>query len=88
MNNDAELLRNEQYEKVLSPHPFSFMQFQSLCLFLIIWGVVVGWLVNFSDYKDLFSPSPWLPVLAWGLVMLLFGVIASLILIRWRISCI
>ncbi|RLI52642.1 MAG: hypothetical protein DRO93_14715, partial [Candidatus Thorarchaeota archaeon] len=83
--NDAELLRNEQYEKVLSPHPFSFMQFQSLCLFLIIWGVVVGWLVNFSDYKDLFSPSPWLPVLAWGLVMLLFGVIASLILIRWRI---
>ncbi len=85
MNNDAELLRNEQYEKVLSPHPFSFMQFQSLCLFLIIWGVVVGWLVNFSDYKDLFSPSPWLPVLAWGLVMLLFGVIASLILIRWRI---
>jgi len=85
MHNDAELLRNEQYEKVLSPHPFSFMQFQSLCLFLIIWGVVVGWLVNFSDYKDLFSPSPWLPVLAWGLVMLLFGVIASLILIRWRI---
>ena len=85
MSENVELLKNERYEKELSPHPFSFMQFQSLCLFLIVWGVIVGWLVNFSDYKNLFNATPWLPVLAWGLVMLLFGVIASLVLIRWRI---
>lgn len=85
MSNDVELLKNERFEKVLSPHPFSFMQFQSLCLFLILWGVIVGWLVNFSEYKSLFNTSPWLPVLAWGLVMLLFGVVASLVLIRWRV---
>lgn len=85
MSNDVELLKNERYEKELSPHPFSFMQFQSLCLFLVIWGVIFGWLVNFSEYKNLFNVSPWLSVLAWGLVMLLFGVIASLVMIRWRI---
>ncbi len=85
MSENVELLKNERYEKELSPHPFSFMQFQSLCLFLILWGVIVGWLVNFSEYKNLFNTNPWMSVLAWGLVMLLFGVIASLVLIRWRI---
>ena len=85
MSENVELLKNERYEKELSPHPFSFMQFQSLCLFLIVWGVIVGWLVNFSEYKNLFNTTPWMAVLAWGLVMLLFGVIASLVLIRWRI---
>ena len=85
MSENVELLKNERYEKELSPHPFSFMQFQSLCLFLIVWGVIVGWLVNFSEYKNLFNTNPWMSVLAWGLVMLLFGVIASLVLIRWRI---
>jgi len=85
MSENVELLKNERYEKELSPHPFSFMQFQSLCLFLILWGVIAGWLVNFSEYKNLFNTNPWMSVLAWGLVMLLFGVIASLVLIRWRI---
>ena len=78
-------LKNEQVERVLSPHPLSFMKLQSLCLFLIIWGVLVGWLVNFSEYKDLFTGNEWFPVLAWGLVILLAGVIASLITIRWSI---
>ncbi|UCF12339.1 MAG: PH domain-containing protein [Thermoplasmatales archaeon] len=80
-----DLLENEQVEKILSPHPLSFMKLQSLCLFLIIWGVLVGWLVNFSEYKDLFSSNEWFPVLAWGLVLLLVGVIASLLTIKWSI---
>ena len=42
-----EFLKNEIIEKSLSPHPLSFMKLQSLCLFLIIWGVIIGWLVNF-----------------------------------------
>ena len=80
-----ELLENELIEKSLSPHPLSFMKLQSLCLFLIIWGVVLGWIVNFSEYKTLFSGNVWFILLAWGLVLLLVGVIASLVAIRWTI---
>jgi hypothetical protein len=60
-----EILENERVEKSLSPHPLSFMRLQSLCLFLIIWGVLVGWLVNFSEFKDLFIGNEWFPLLAW-----------------------
>jgi len=78
-----ESLENEQIEKILSPHPLSFMKLQSLCIFLIMWGVLVGWLVNFSEYRDLFASNAWFPVLAWGLILLLFGVVASLLTIKW-----
>jgi len=80
-----ESLRNERVERVLSPHPLSFMKLQSLCLFLIIWGILVGWFVNFSEYKDLFAGNEWLPILVWALVMLLVGIIASLLTIQWSI---
>lgn len=84
MNQD-ELLNNEKVEKVLSPHPLSFMRLQSLCVFLIVWGVLVGWLVNFSEFKDLFSSNEWLPILVWGSVLIVVGIFASLVTIRWRI---
>ncbi len=80
-----ELLDNEIVEKTLSPHPLSFMKLQSVCLFLIIWGVLFGWLINFSEYRELFSGNEWYPVLIWGTVLLLAGVIASLVAIRWSI---
>ncbi|EMR73382.1 putative membrane protein, partial [Thermoplasmatales archaeon SCGC AB-539-N05] len=80
-----ELLDNERVEKTLSPHPLSFMKLQSVCLFLIIWGVLFGWLINFSEYRELFSGNEWYPVLIWGTVLLLAGVIASLVAIRWSI---
>jgi hypothetical protein len=80
-----EFLKNELIEKSLSPHPLSFMKLQSLCLFLIIWGVIIGWLANFSEYKTLFIGNEWFILLAWGLVLLLVGVIASLLAIRWII---
>ena len=80
-----ELLDNERVEKMLSPHPLSFMKLQSVCLFLTIWGVLLGWLVNFSEYRELFSGNEWYPVLIWGTVLLLAGVIASLVAIRWSI---
>jgi hypothetical protein len=84
MNQD-ELLNNEKVEKTLSPHPLSFMRLQSLCIFLIVWGVLVGWLVNFSEYDGAFAANEWLSVLVWGLVLLLVGIVASLITIRWSI---
>jgi len=80
-----KVLENEKIEKILSPHPLSFMGLQSLCIFLIVWGVLIGWLVNFSDFADIFSSNIWFPVLVWGIVLLVVGVVASLITIRWRI---
>ena len=81
---EDELLNNEKVEKVLSPHPLSFMGYQSLCIFLIILGIVIAWLVNVSDMKDLFE-NYLISITVWGLVLLVVGVIASLITIRWRI---
>ena len=80
-----ELLNNEKVEKTLSPHPLSFMRYQSLCIFLIVWGLLSLWLVNFSEYKDLFSTNIWIPVIVWALVILAVGVLASIIAIRWLI---
>ena len=80
-----ELLKNEKIEKVLSPHPLSFLKLQSLCIFLIIWGIVVWWLIDFSSYKGFFSGSPWYPMLLWGLVLLLVGVAISLATIQWTL---
>jgi hypothetical protein len=82
--NQEDLLENEKLEKILSPHPLSFMRLQSLCIFLIVWGVLVGWLVNFSEYQGLFT-NEWYVILMWGLVLLLVGIIASLVSIRWSI---
>ena len=80
-----ELLENETIEKTLSPHPLSFMGLQSLCIFLIVWGVLVGWFVNFSEYQEFFFDNFWTVILVWGFGLLLVGVIASLITIRWSI---
>jgi len=82
---EEDLLRNEHIERMLSPHPLSFMKLQSLCLFLIIWGVFVYWLVNFSDWKSLFSGSEWYPVILWGLILLLVGIAAWLMAVRFSI---
>lgn len=82
---EEDLLNDEKLERILSPHPFSFMKLQSLSIFLIIWGVIFGWMVNFSDQRTLFEGNEWLPVLVWSLVLLVAGVVASLITVRWRI---
>jgi hypothetical protein len=82
--NLEELLENEKVEKVLSPHPLSFMRFQSLCIFLIVWGVVFGWLIFFSDFQsqlEIFEVM----LFVWAIVLLVVGVFASLITIRWSI---
>jgi hypothetical protein len=81
---EEDLLKNEKLEKILSPHPLSFMRYQSLGIVLLIWGVLFGWMANFSDFKDLFF-NPWFSILAWGIILMLIGIIASLITIRWRI---
>lgn len=78
-----ELLKNEKVEKALSPHPLSFMRYQSLCIFLIVWGLLSLWLVNFSGY-DIFDNNM-VATAIWALVILAVGVFASIIAIRWLI---
>jgi hypothetical protein len=80
-----ELLKSEQVERLLSPHPLSFMKLQALCIFMIVWGIVIWWLVSFSQYKGVFSGSAWYPFILWALVLMLVGVIASLVAIKWTI---
>jgi len=79
------LLENETIEKTLSPHPLSFMGLQSLCIFLIVWGVLIGWFANFSEWKDVWFGNYVGIIFAWSIVLLIVGVIASLLTIRWRI---
>ncbi|UCH71829.1 MAG: PH domain-containing protein [Thermoplasmatales archaeon] len=82
---EKEMLDNEKIEKMLSPHPLSFMNYQSLCIFLIIWGVVLGWLVNFSEWSTTLL-NEWLIVMfVWGIVLLIVGIFAALTTIRWSI---
>ena len=80
-----ELLKNEQIERLLSPHPLSFMKLQALSIFVIVWGIVIWWLVQFSSYAGMFHSNIWYPLVLWGLVLLLVGVIASLVAIQWSI---
>jgi membrane protein YdbS with pleckstrin-like domain len=80
-----ELLKNEQIERVLSPHPLSFMKLQALCIFVIVWGIVVWWLTKFSAYTSVFVGNMWYPLILWGLVLLLIGVVVSLVAIQWSI---
>jgi membrane protein YdbS with pleckstrin-like domain len=47
-------------------------------------GIVIAWLVNVSDMKELFE-NYLISITIWGLVLLVVGIIASLITIRWRI---
>jgi len=82
---EEELLKNEKLEKILSPHPLSFMRYQSLAIFLIIWGLVLGWIVNFSEWRDSLFGEFYLVLIAWSLVLLIAGIIAALTTIRWSI---
>lgn len=79
-----DLLEKERVEKRLSPHPFSFMKLQSLCIFLIVWGVLVGWLAIFSNLHSFFDNYV-ITISVWAAVMIIVGIIASLLTIRWSI---
>ncbi|PNX46270.1 MAG: hypothetical protein BV457_07990 [Thermoplasmata archaeon M9B1D] len=83
--NDDELLKNESVEKILSPHPLSFMKYQSICLFLIIWGAVLAWLVNASKWHNSLFAEFYMTVVVWAIVILIIGVVASLTTVRWSI---
>jgi len=83
-----KLLENEKIERELQPHPLSFMNLHILWIFLIIWGLFLAWLYH-SSYWDGISDKNFLRIGAtfgiWLLGLLIFGIVASLLMIRWRI---
>ena len=83
--NEEELLKNEKLEKILSPHPLSFMKYQSICLFLLIWGILAFWIVDFSQFSKMLAVNEWYPIILWGIVLILAGVLIALLTIRWSI---
>lgn len=78
------MLNHEIVEKMLSPHPLSFMGLQSLCIFLIVWGLIIGWLINFSEYQGWFVNEV-ITILVWSSILLFGSIVASILTIRWRI---
>jgi hypothetical protein len=85
MRQNIDLNKGEKIESVLSPHPLSFMKLQAVCIFIVAWGIVTFWLADYSAYKSIFHSNPWFPVILWGIVLLIVGVIIALISIRWSI---
>lgn len=81
------LLDKEKVKRELTPHPLSFMGLQSICLFILIWGFVLLWLMDYSPYwKEMkFFGGTITAILIWWIGLLAGGVIASLLAIRWRI---
>ena len=82
---EDELLKGEAVEKILSPHPLSFMRFQSLSIFLVVWGVLVLWVVNASDWQTFFVDNFLFSLSFWAIGLLLAGIVASLVTIQWSI---
>ena len=84
---DEDLLKDEKIEKVLSPHPLSFMKYQAFSIYLIVWGITFGWVVNFSEWSGTFigEANFWWAISLWGIGLLLAGIIASLTTVRWSV---
>jgi hypothetical protein len=83
--NEEDILKNETLEKLLSPHPLSFMRYQSLSIFLIIWGVISAWILNIFRQPEVLIDNFWGSIFIWGIPLLIVGIIASLITIRWSV---
>lgn len=92
--NEEELLEDEQIKRILTPHPLSFIKFQSIFLFTLLWGLLLSWLITFSEhwaaiksfFIGFFGGFSYIPaVVVWWAVVLLGGVVFSLVFIRWKI---
>ena len=82
------LLENETVHEKFQPHPLSFLDLQSIPLFILIWGLFSLWLMNSTYAATIEKYIPLDPVPAisiWWLGFLIGGIVVSLLLIRWRI---
>jgi len=81
-------LENEKVERKLTPHPLSFMHLHALWIFLTAWAAFLAWFFHSSYWQKM----PDMDVLQiggaaslWLAGLVLGGVVASLLMIRWRI---
>ncbi|VUT26670.1 MAG: Bacterial membrane flanked domain protein [Candidatus Methanolliviera sp. GoM_asphalt] len=88
------LIEGETILREASPHPLSFLNILSLSLFWLIWGIFLFWFFN-SDYWS--SMASWLAgfgaeapaiVIIWLAGVIFAGIMASVLMIRWRIFAI
>jgi len=79
-----DLIKNEHVERELTPHPLSFFNLHSLWIFLFAWGIFLLWLF-YSPYWSSDGVAIGINIFVWLSGILIFGIIASLLLIRWRI---
>jgi len=75
-----ELLENEREMKNIVPHPLSFINYHSLWIIPFIWGIFLLW---FYSKFDLTSMA--IGITLWIAGLSIFGIIASFLMIKWRI---
>lgn len=81
-----DLVQHEQVGKELTPHPLSFLNLHFLWIFPCIWGIFLLWLFYSPYWKfENVTVTTGMSVFIWLLGLIMLGIIASLLLIRWRI---
>jgi len=81
-----DLLQHEHIEEELTPHPLSFLHLHILWIFLFAWGIFLLWFFHspYWKFKD-GNVDTGVSILIWLLGPIIFGIVASLLLIRWRV---
>ena len=78
---NIKLFEGEKILYELVPHPLSFMEYHALWLAPLIWGLFLAWIyVKYSIFGN-----PYVSIALWIAGLAIAGIIASLLLIRWRI---
>lgn len=83
--NKIDIIQNEHIEKELTPHPLSFFYLHSLWISLFIWGIFLLWFFYSPYWGSNEGITKGMSILIWFLGPLIFGIIISIILIRWRV---
>jgi hypothetical protein len=84
--NKIDLVQHEQIEKTLTPHPLSFLYLHSLWIGPLMWGILLLWLFHSSHWNfQNGTVDSGMGIAMWFIGLIVFGVISSLILIRWRV---
>ncbi len=85
---DLYPLENEIIHEKLQPHKLSFIGSYILSAYIIIWSLCIFWLINSPYWDPVSSTLPFdslsITILWWS-GLLAGGIIASLLLVRWRI---
>ncbi len=85
---DLYPLENEIIHQKFRPHKLSFIGSYILSTYIIIWSLFVFWLINSPYWDSVSSALPFdsLSIIAlWWVGLLAGGIIASLLLVKWRI---